>query len=143
MSRGFILATTSNFTVIGDAATSVCDEVVKTDERLNCYCGDDGVLLSIIAEAASNPTNDFKEALDLFSVRPISIPLYNFTFLRGQIIGRIDCTNKIFKQLDNLIIMVNFPGIIIYKNIASLLSNDNHYDWYGNEENLSIFPDLF
>ncbi|SOE98661.1 hypothetical protein SAMN05446635_6637 [Burkholderia sp. OK233] len=143
MSRGFVFATTSDFNLINEIATSVCKDVVQTEMELNCYCDSGSILISAITSAKPSPVDDFRDSLDLFSNRPVNIPLEELKFFYGQIIGNICCANRLFVRLDNLMMMINFPGIILYKNIAPIVNRDNCYDWYDDEKKLTINPDLF
>jgi len=145
MSRCFIFATTSDILALRTIANAVFDRVLETKpgNEINCYCDNSGILLNSSDDPKIDYASDFRDSLKLFDNYPIKIPLEKFNFFYGQIFGDISCTNKLFINLSDLMIMINFPKIIIYQDLLSMVKMDMDYDWYKNEENLAITPSYF
>jgi hypothetical protein len=143
MSKGFIFATTSNIDFIIEVANSVAADLVQVEDGINCYSGNDGILMSEIIESELDPIGDFRESLDLFNNCPVLIPIENFNVFYGQLVGDICFANRLFVNLENLMIMINYPKIIFYKNVAPAVAKDISYDWYLDEDKVSSIPDLY
>lgn len=141
MSRGLLFITKKNPEEFSKLMKGVFNNVVEVDDKIDGHANGGAFLVSHITTLLDLSYNDFKEAIELTN-DPENIlgDLDNFYHYHAMIIIDIEMVNKVLLQIDDLVILINFPKPIYMRKLREFINNDISFDWYRNEDAVCTEP---